>query len=102
MTNDFPPKVGGIQSYLWELWRRLPPDRFAVLTTPHGGAAAFDRDQPFSIERTREPVLLPHPGMVRRIRQAARRDPLDLTVQFVLEHKAELAVADEVAKIFQK
>ena len=26
VTNDFPPKVGGIQSYLWELWRRLPPD----------------------------------------------------------------------------
>ncbi len=23
VTNDFPPKVGGIQSYLWELWRRL-------------------------------------------------------------------------------
>ena len=21
VTNDFPPKVGGIQSYLWELWR---------------------------------------------------------------------------------
>ena len=33
VTNDFPPKVGGIQSYLWELWRRLPPDSFAVLTT---------------------------------------------------------------------
>ena len=27
VTNDFPPKVGGIQSYLWELWRRLPPGR---------------------------------------------------------------------------
>ena len=24
VTNDFPPKVGGIQSYLYELWRRLP------------------------------------------------------------------------------
>ena len=27
VTNDFPPKVGGIQSYLWELWRRLDPER---------------------------------------------------------------------------
>src|SRR5207302_5853329 len=34
VTNDFPPKLGGIQSYLWELWRRLAADRFAVLTTP--------------------------------------------------------------------
>ena len=32
VTNDFPPKVGGIQAYLWELWRRLDPDSFAVLT----------------------------------------------------------------------
>ena len=31
VTNDFPPKVGGIQSYLWELWRRLAPE-------PHHGA----------------------------------------------------------------
>ena len=27
VTNDFPPKLGGIQSYLWELWRRLPAGR---------------------------------------------------------------------------
>ena len=32
LTNDFPPKVGGIQSYLWELWRRLPPDQVTVFT----------------------------------------------------------------------
>jgi phosphatidyl-myo-inositol dimannoside synthase len=32
VTNDFPPKVGGIQSYLWELWRRLDPESFVVLT----------------------------------------------------------------------
>ena len=31
LTNDFPPKVGGIQSYLWELWRRLPPDDVTCL-----------------------------------------------------------------------
>ena len=30
VTNDFPPKIGGIQSYLWELWRRLPPDDVTV------------------------------------------------------------------------
>jgi len=32
VTNDFPPKIGGIQSYLWELWRRLPPGEAVVLT----------------------------------------------------------------------
>lgn len=71
VTNDFPPKVGGIQSYLWELWRRLPPEDFAVLTSPYDGAAEFDRSQPFEVRRTPEPVLLPSPLMTRRIRRWA-------------------------------
>ena len=41
VTNDFPPKVGGIQSYLWELWRRLPPDDVTVMTTPYAGGTAW-------------------------------------------------------------
>jgi len=72
VTNDFPPKVGGIQNFLWELWRRLDPSSFAVLTSPHAEAAEFDARQAFRIERTREPVLLPHPIMVRRIERLAR------------------------------
>ena len=67
VTNDFPPKVGGIQNMLWEIWRRLPADSFAVLTSPYPGADRFDAAQPFRIERVREKVLLPHPVMVRRI-----------------------------------
>ena len=42
VTNDFPPKHGGIQSYLYELWRRLPPGETTVLTTPFPGAAEWD------------------------------------------------------------
>jgi len=80
VTNDFPPKIGGIQSLLWEWWRRLPPDSFAVLTSPYEGAAAFDAAQQFHIERTREPVLLPHPWMVRRIDAMARAVNADLIV----------------------
>ena len=80
VTNDFPPKIGGIQSLLWEWWRRLPPDRFAVLTSPYDGSAQFDSAQAFRIERTREPVLLPHPWMVRRIDDLAREVGADLVV----------------------
>lgn len=79
-TNDFPPKIGGIQSLLWEWWRRLPPERFAVLTSPYTGAAAFDAEQPFRVERTREPVLLPHPWMVRQIDRLAAEIDADLVV----------------------
>jgi phosphatidylinositol alpha-1,6-mannosyltransferase len=67
VTNDFPPKIGGIQSYLWELWRRLPADEVTVLTTPHAEAAAFDAEQPFRVVRTKERWLLPTPGLRRRI-----------------------------------
>ena len=42
-----------------------------VLTTAHRGAAEFDRAQPFRVVRTRERVLLPTPGLLRRIRDLA-------------------------------
>ncbi len=71
VTNDFPPKVGGIQSYLWELWRRLPAEEFAVLTTAHDGARAFDAQQPFRVERSADRVLLPRRRLVRRIDRLA-------------------------------
>ena len=80
VTNDFPPKVGGIQSYLWELWRRLPPESFAVLTSPHGDAEEWDRRQPFLVRRVREPVLLPHPIMVNRVQAMASELGVELVV----------------------
>jgi phosphatidylinositol alpha-1,6-mannosyltransferase len=80
VTNDYPPKIGGIQSLLWEWWRRLPSDSFAVLTSPYEGAAAFDAAQPYRIERTREPVLLPHPMMVKRINDMAADFGADFVV----------------------
>jgi len=80
VTNDFPPKIGGIQSLLWEWWRRLPPDRFAVLTSPYDGSAGFDAEQSYRVERVREPVLLPHPLMTRRIDALAREFGADLVV----------------------
>ncbi len=81
VTNDFPPKHGGIQSYLYELWRRLPAEETTVLTTPFGGAAEFDAEQEFRIERTREPVLLPRPGLAGRIDALARE--VDAAVVFL-------------------
>ncbi|HXQ44418.1 MAG TPA: glycosyltransferase family 4 protein [Acidimicrobiales bacterium] len=75
VTNDFPPKVGGIQAYLWELWSRLDPSSFVVLTaSSHPDAAAFDRrqaDAGIRIERVRAPVLVPVASHVRRIRALA-------------------------------
>jgi phosphatidylinositol alpha-1,6-mannosyltransferase len=67
VTNDFPPKHGGIQSYLWELWRRLPPEDVTILTTAHPGALEWDAAQPFRVEREKAKVLLPTRPLARRI-----------------------------------
>ena len=31
VTNDFPPRIGDVQQYEWNLMRNLPADRVAVL-----------------------------------------------------------------------
>lgn len=80
VTNDFPPKVGGIQSYLWELWRRLPPDDVVVHTTPYEGADAFDAEQAFTIVRSPEPWLLPQPWLTRRVETLAERYDAELII----------------------
>ena len=78
VTNDFPPKVGGIQAYLYELWRRLPADQVSVLTTPYPGAAEFDAQQAFRIDRTSASVLLPTKSLAARIDAIARAERADV------------------------
>ncbi len=67
VTNDFPPKIGGIQSYLWELWRRLPSGQATVFTTPYAGTDVFDAAAPLPIVRSRQKVLLPTPAVTRHV-----------------------------------
>jgi phosphatidyl-myo-inositol dimannoside synthase len=78
VTNDFPPKVGGIQSYLSELWRRLPPEETTVLTTPHVDAAAFDAALDYRVERVRDKVLFPKPAVAKRADALAREVGADV------------------------
>lgn len=80
VTNDFPPKIGGIQSYLWELWRRLPADEAAVLTTPYAGAAEFDAAAPIPIERIDQAVMLPTRSLARQIDETAARLGAELVI----------------------
>ncbi len=80
VTNDYPPKVGGIQSYLWELWRRLPPDDVVVYTTPYAGSDTFDRAQDHAIIRSPEAWLAPYPWLPGRIDDVTRRCGADFVV----------------------
>lgn len=78
VTNDFPPKIGGIQNYLWELWRRLPAEEFAIYTTPYRGATTFDAEHGMRIERSPEPVIGPYPWLVPRINAMARAEDIEM------------------------
>ncbi|HEV3368606.1 MAG TPA: glycosyltransferase family 4 protein [Acidimicrobiales bacterium] len=85
VTNDFPPKVGGIQNYLWELWRRLDPASFVVLTASSDpGAPEFDAAQAevgVRIERVDEPILyFPTPRTLRQVRRCVAEHGIDLVL----------------------
>jgi phosphatidylinositol alpha-1,6-mannosyltransferase len=71
VTNDFPPKVGGIQNYLYELWSRLDPSSFVVVTTSHPEAKQFDLEQRFKIVRLHRRVLLPTRSLAKDIQDLA-------------------------------
>ena len=72
VTNDFPPRQGGIQSYVHELARRQPPDSIVVYASDHEGSAAFDAAQPFPVIRHPGGLLVPTPGSRRRITAVLR------------------------------
>ena len=72
VTNDFPPRVGGIQRTLEALWRELPPDRVGVFCPDWDGAAAYDASAGFRVFRQPERFLWPTPAVGTRIEAAAR------------------------------
>jgi phosphatidylinositol alpha-1,6-mannosyltransferase len=51
VTNDFPPRAGGIQTFVWELAIRQPPGSVIVYASDHPDAAAFDAAAPFPVIR---------------------------------------------------
>ena len=72
VTNDFPPRPGGIQSFVHNLALRLPADSLVVYASTWRGAAEFDARQPFEVVREDTSVLLPTPAVGRRAVELAR------------------------------
>lgn len=81
ITNDFPPRPGGIQSFVHNLAVRQPAGSVVVYASSWRGAAKFDADQPFEVIRERTRVLLPTPLIARRAARLARAYDCD-TVWF--------------------
>ncbi|MER6087817.1 glycosyltransferase family 4 protein [Streptomyces bluensis] len=73
VTNDFPPRPGGIQAFLHNMALRLDPERLVVYASTWKrsregveATAAFDAEQPFTVVRDRTTMLLPTPDATRR------------------------------------
>lgn len=63
VTNDFPPRAGGIQTYLEGFARQLDPDKLIVYASspPDGGAEEYDANVPYEVIRYPGTMMLPTP-----------------------------------------
>jgi phosphatidylinositol alpha-1,6-mannosyltransferase len=73
VTNDFPPRVGGIQRTLEALWRALPPDRMSVFAPSWAGSDAYDVASAFPIVREPATFVWPTPEVADRVDRAIDR-----------------------------
>lgn len=83
VTNDFPPTVGGIQSYLRDFVATLDPSQVVVFasTQDAGAATAYDAELPYPVIRWPRRVMLPTPGTAREMERIIREQDID-TVWF--------------------
>jgi len=51
VTLDFPPNLGGVAAYYYNVCQNLPADKIIVLAPEQEGAEAFDQKQNFTIIR---------------------------------------------------
>ena len=75
VTNDFPPRPGGIQAFVHSMAVRMDPGQVVVYaSTWKDGSevAAFDAEQPFPVVRDRTSMLLPTPRVTRRATELLR------------------------------
>ncbi|MCZ2837285.1 glycosyltransferase family 4 protein [Modestobacter sp. VKM Ac-2985] len=72
VTNDFPPRQGGIQTFVEALLDTRPPESLVVLASDHPGSAAYDAALPYPVVRAPTGMLLPTPSIARTAARLAR------------------------------
>ncbi|MEU9202516.1 glycosyltransferase family 4 protein [Streptomyces sp. NPDC048332] len=73
VTNDFPPRQGGIETFVHAMTSRFPDDSVIVYTSSEPGGAAYDASLPYPVIRDRARMLLPTPYATGRAVDLARR-----------------------------
>ena len=80
VTNDFPPTIGGIQSYLRDFLATLPANDVVVFasTQDEAAARAWDQQQPYVVYRWPKKVMLPTVATIKRMQQLIRLEKIDV------------------------
>lgn len=77
ITNDFPPRPGGIQSFVHGLLIRQDPDSVVVFAPRWDGDKKFDAQLPFPVVRHPHSLMLPTPGVLRQAKQLVKSHGCD-------------------------
>jgi phosphatidylinositol alpha-1,6-mannosyltransferase len=80
VTNDFPPRIGGINYYVDQLMRRFPAGSVTIFSSRHAGWEAFDREYPHEVIRLDTEMMLPTPAVSRRLHDELRSRKPDVVV----------------------
>ncbi len=71
ITNDFPPRRGGIENFVYALCEHMPSRDVVVYTARMAGSADVDGAVDFPVVRDRSRILLPTPRVAREVRAVA-------------------------------
>lgn len=77
VTNDFPTRQGGIESFVYALCDRLPSNDVVVYTASMPGDREFDSKLAYPVIRDRASTLLPTRAVARRTAEVLRAEGCD-------------------------
>ncbi len=77
VTNDFPTRRGGIESFVLSLCERLDPEEVVVYTASMPGDRDFDATLAFPVHRDPSGTLLPTRAVGRRVERVLRETGCD-------------------------
>lgn len=80
ITNDFPPRPGGIQTFVYEIVARFNPESVVVLASDWANSDEFDAGLDYKVVRAKTKVLLP------------TKKTLSLAAQLIAEHNIDQVV----------
>jgi len=80
VTNDFPPRQGGIETFVATIAGGLPADQVVVYTSHTRGQERNDARLPYPVVRDPTSMLVPSPPVRRRVLEAFRTNGCDRVI----------------------